>query len=301
VRIGPREVGYPHLLAAALFLTLLVGVAVGASTSATTYGAFNSEWDGASGVGAVAMETQTEHRVAFATGDYGDVDPSETIAFVISPERSYSDAEAERVTSFVRAGGTLVVADDFRPHSNDLLGRLGVAARLNETPLRDERHNFRSGALPVATRTTTDPYTAEVEQLTLNHPATVRPNGSVVLVSSSNFSYLDRDADDELDDDEPLRSYPIVTVESVGAGDVVVVSDPSVFINSMLERPDNRAFTAALIGPHETALLDYSHVDERPPLRVALYLLRGSPLLQFLVGTTVLGALAIVSRRGFES
>jgi hypothetical protein len=301
VRIGPREVGYPHLLATALFLTLLVGVAVGASTSATTYGAFNPEWDGASGVSAVATETDTEYRVAFATDDYGGVDAAETVAFVISPERSYSDAEAARVESFVRAGGTLVVADDFRPHSNDLLDRVGVAARVNETPLRDERHNFRSGALPVATRTATDPYTEDVEQLTLNHPATVRPNGSAVLVRSSNFSYLDRDADDELDDDEPLRSYPIVTVESVGAGDVVVVSDPSVFINAMLERPDNRAFAAALIDPHETALLDYSHVDERPPLRVALYLLRGSPLLQFFVGATVLGAVAVVSRRGFES
>lgn len=297
MRIGSHEVTYPHLLAVALFATLVLGVGVGVTTSTTTYGAYSSEWDGASGVRALATETHAETAVIYTTSDYSSVDATTSVVFIISPERSYSDAEAARIGSFVRDGGTVVIADDFRPHSNDLLDRLDASARVNGTPLRDERHNFRSGALPIATRPVADQYTRGVEQVTLNRPTTVTPNGSAVLVRSSNFSYLDTDADGELDDGEPLRSYPVVTVEPVGAGDVIVVSDPSLFINSMLERPDNRAFVEAVIAPHDTVLLDYSHVEERPPLRIALYVIRRSPLLQFLVGAASLGVIALASYR----
>lgn len=297
MRIGASEVGYPHLLVVALFVTLALGIGVGITTSTTTYGAYNPEWDGASGVRTVATEARADTAVVYSTSDYSSVDETTSAVFIISPERSYSDAEAARIGSFVRDGGTVIVADDFRPHSNDLLDRLDASARVNGTPLRDERHNFRSGALPIATRPVADQYTTGVEQVTLNYPTTVTPNGSTVLVRSSNFSYLDTDADGELDDGEALRSYAVVTVEPVGAGDIVVVSDPSLFINSMLDRPDNRAFVEAVIAPHETVLLDYSHVEERPPLRVALYFIRRSNLLQFLVGAGSLGVILLVSRR----
>lgn len=299
MRIGSYEVGYPHLLAVALFATILLGAGVGTTMSATTYGAYNPEWDGASGVRAIATETQTDTAVIYTTSDYADVDEGRSVAFIISPERSYSSSEADRIRSFVRNGGTVVVADDFRPNSNDLLAQLGAAARVNGTPLRDERHNFRSGALPVTTRTLPSRYTTGVEQVTLNRPTTVTPNNSTILVRSSNFSYHDTDRDGEIDDNETLRSHPVVTVEQIGAGDVVVVSDPSLFINSMLERPDNRAFVRAVIDRHGTVLLDYSHVDERPPLRVALYFVRRSAPLQFLVGTMSLGLLLLVSNRSW--
>ncbi|POG55589.1 DUF4350 domain-containing protein [Haloferax marisrubri] len=297
MRLGSREVGYPHLLAAALLVTMLLGVGVGASTSSSTYGAFNAAWDGGSGIRGVASDAGAETEVVYNTTEYDEVDPAGTVAFVVSPERGYTDAEAARIESFARAGGTVVVADDFRPHANDLLVRLGASARLDQTPLRDDRHQYRSGALPVATRVAADPLTRDVSQLTLNHPATVTPNGSTVLVRSSNFSYLDADGDGELDDTETLRSYPVVTTERLGAGDVVVVSDPSVFINAMLERPDNRAFATALAANRTTVVLDFSHAEERPPLQVALRALRDSGGLQLLFGGFVVGAIALVARR----
>ena len=297
MRVGPFEVGYPHLLAIGLLLAILLTAGVGASTSSVPYGAFNPEWDGASGVRAVATDASAETAIAYSPTEYGEQDASRSVAFVISPETSYTDAGAARIESFVREGGTLVVAEDFRPHSNDLLARLGVDARVNATPLRDDRHHYRSGALPIATQTASDPLTSDVEQLTLNHPGTVDPSGGTVLVESSNFSYRDVDLNGELDENESLRSYPVVTVEPLGAGDVVVVSEPSVFINSMLERPDNRAFVEALVVPHDTVLLDYSHVGERPPIRVALHVFRDSPPLQFLFGAAMLGVLAVAARR----
>ncbi|KAB1187543.1 MULTISPECIES: DUF4350 domain-containing protein [Haloferax] len=298
MRIGSREVGYPHLLVAGLLLAMLLGVAVGASTSASTYGAFNPAWDGGSGIRDVATDAKMETTIAYNTTTYGEVRESRTVAFVVSPESGYTDAEAARLESFVQNGGTLVVAEDFRPHSNELLAQLGTQARIDQTPLRDDRHQFKTGAFPIATHTASDPLTRDVDQLTLNHPATVSANGSTVLVRSSNFSYLDRDGDATLDENETLQSYPVVTVERIGDGEVVVVSDPSLFINSMLEQSDNRAFADALVQSHDTLLVDVSHVDERPPVQVALSILRDSPLLQLVFGVTALGVLVVVARRG---
>ena len=298
MRLGSREVGYPHLLVVGLLLTILLGVGVGASTSASTYGAFNPAWDGGSGIRDVATDTQNEVTIAYNTSTYGEVDETNTVAFVISPETEYTDAEAAHLEAFVRDGGTLVVADDFRPHSNALLDQLGASTRINQTPLRDDRHQYKTGAFPIATQTESDPLTNDVDQLTLNHPVTVSPNGSSVLVRSSNFSYRDLDDDGELDENETLQSHPVVAVERLGAGNVVVVSDPSVFINAMLDQPDNRAFAEALVGSHDTLLLDYSHVPERPPLQVAVHALRDSPQLQFAVGAGVLGMFVVFGRRG---
>ncbi|WP_411967209.1 DUF4350 domain-containing protein [Haloferax sp. YSSS75] len=297
MRIGSREIGYPHLLVAGLLFAMLLGVGIGASTSASTYGAFNPAWDGGSGVRDVATDSRTDVALAYNTTAYSEANESRTVAFVISPATGYSDAEATRIEAFVRDGGTLVVADDFRPHSNELLTRLGASARLEQTPLRDDRHQYKTGAFPIATQTNESPLTRDVDQLTLNHPTTVSPNGSTVLVRSSNFSYQDLDDDAELDESETLQSHPIVTTERLGAGTVVVVSDPSVFINAMLDQPDNRAFAEALVGTHDTLLLDFSHGEERPPLQVALHSLRDSPVLQLLFGGGVLGAFVVVARR----
>ncbi|MFC7202633.1 DUF4350 domain-containing protein [Haloferax namakaokahaiae] len=297
MRIGSREVGTPTLLVVGLCLALLLTVGFGTSTSASTYGAFNTAWDGGSGIRDVAADAETESTVVYNTTEYDDVSAPETVAFVVSPERGYTTAEATRIESFVKSGGTLVVADDFRPNSNDLLARLGARARVNGTPLRDDRHQYKTGSLPIATRTASDPLARDVDQLTLNHPTTIEPNGATVLARSSNFSYLDRDGDATLDENETLRSYPVVSVERLGSGEVVVVGDPSLFINSMLERSDNRAFVEALVGQHESLLVDVSHVDERPPLQVALHAIRASPLLQLVFGAGGLSIVVALGRR----
>jgi hypothetical protein len=82
----------------------------------------------------------------------------------------------------------------------------------------------------------------------------------------------------------------------VGNGTVYVVSDPSVFINAMLERPGNARFTRNLVGNHSTAMLDYSHLSGQPPLVLATLTLQRSPLWQLVVAGVGLGGLLFVGR-----
>lgn len=286
----------------ALLVVLLLVVAgalvFAASTSSVAFGSYNPSWEGTSDLREHA-ESVTDSRVILDIDGYTGVEPNGTVAFIIAPAEPYEAADAATLERFVTGGGTLVVADNFGPHGNAVLESVGASARFDGDILRDERHYDRNPRFPVANNVTTHPYTTDVEQLTLNHGTAVDPGTATPIVRTSAFAYRDENRTDELDGDDEMAAYPVVTVESIGAGTVVAVGDPSVFINTMLEAPDNTAFATALLSAHDRALLDYSHAGTHPPLAVALLTLRETPLLQFIVGVVfMLGAWAFLVRRG---
>lgn len=282
MRLRGVRVDYPRVLLAALGTVLVVAVVIAATTSTAAFGAYNPAWDGAGQLRSVAADGGANATVVLNTSTYGEVDPERTVAVVLSPETAYG-ADTARLRRFVRRGGTLVVAEDVGPHGNALLAGVGAAARFDGRLVRDENHYARSPALPVATNVTdanaSANLTTGVEQLTLNYGTVLVPNDATVLVGTSEFAYVDENRNEQVDDGEPLRSYPVVTVEAVGEGRVIAVSDPSLFINAMLDQPDNRPF-AANIMDRERVLLDYSHAGAQPPLTVALLQVRDSAVLQ---------------------
>ncbi|MEF8859036.1 MAG: DUF4350 domain-containing protein [Halolamina sp.] len=292
----PEGWSTPQLLLVALVLTVALTGVVAASTSQSALGAYNPAWDGASDLRDLVSDEGAESLVALNTTSYTTTEPNGTIAVILSPDEAYSPSERTRVTSFVEQGGTLVVAEDYGPHTRPLLGALGVQTRIDGAPLRDEQAYYRSPAFPLATNVSESPETAGVDQLTLNHGTSLRTNrsinGTTVLASSSEFAYLDRNRTESLDDSEELTSRPVVVRETVGEGAVYVVADPSLFINAMLERPGNAQFARNLFGAHERVLLDYSHLTGTPPLMRAVLILQGTPFWQVLLA--VLGLSAIV-------
>lgn len=269
--VGPRAVLLVVLLGANVAL-------VGAmSSSSTPYGPYNGEWDGTSDL---RQTSGVDTRVAISTSVYETVDATEATAFVLAPQRAYGPIATARVRQFVRRGGTLVVATESTA-TNDWLAALGGSARVDEGLVRDEQSNYRSPALPVATNVSAHPLVEGVDQLTLNYARTIRPNGSTVLVRTAPTAYLDRDDDGAFDANESVGSYPVATVDRLGAGRLVLVSDASVFTNALATREGTRAFVDTLAGSGETVILDNSHAAPLPPLSYAQVVLRTTPLAQF--------------------
>ncbi|MGQ4557346.1 DUF4350 domain-containing protein [Halobellus sp. GM3] len=275
---------YPRLLLGALVITVGLTVFVTASTSTAAFGAYNPAWDGTTEVRDTATAAGAEPTIVQNTTQYQQVPPENSVAVVFSPTTEYSEGEAARLRSFVEAGGTVLIADDYRAHSNPLLASLGAEARIDPVPLRDEQLSGPSPAFPRTQRVSNNTIGGNATSLMLNHGGTVQPNGATVLFVSSEFSYRDQNQDETLNEDEQLTQHPVVTVESVGAGTIIVASDASLFLNAMLERADNAMFLQALVEPHEHVLIDVSHSAGVPPLVAVQLLLQQSGGLAFLAG-----------------
>ena len=84
-----------------------------------------------------------------------------------------------------------------------------------------------------------------------------------VVASSSAFSYLDLNNDGALDGGDLLGSMPVVGHTKIGAGTLILLADPSVFIEAMLDAGDNGQFVQNLLasaGPESRIFLDGAHL-----------------------------------------
>lgn len=298
--MGVRDIEftYPRLLLGALLVVVVITGVIGLSTSSTAFGSHNPSWDGTSEIRTLARDTGATASVSQSTSEYTEVPAGDTTAFILSPTESYSAADVERLEAFLADGGTVVVAADFDQQTNDLLERLNVSARVDGRLVRDERQYYRGPSLPVASNVAESPATVNVSRLTLNHASVVQPGAeSEILVNTSGFAYLDTNRNGELDDAESLREHPVVVQEPAGEGRVVVVSDPSLFINAMLDAPDNRQFARNLVAGSDTVVFDYSHRTGIPWAVAIVLTIADTPWLQFLVVAALTGVAAVAWAR----
>ncbi|WP_435181711.1 DUF4350 domain-containing protein [Halorussus sp. AFM4] len=291
------DVSIPRLLLVGLTLTVVAAVVGYGSVSSAAFGAYNSGWDGTSALRSTAAGTGAQVTVAQETDAYDRAAPRRTVAFVVAPTSTYDSRAILRLREFVRRGGVLVVAADDNESVNYLLQGLGARARLDGRPLRDARVNFRTPAMPVVSTGPNQSLVSGVDGVTLNYGTAVRPRGATVVLNTSEYAYLDTNRNGTIDEGERLAARPVATVERIGAGRVVAVSDASVFINAMLDRPGNRQFVRELVDGRSRVLVDSSHAARLPPVRAALWAVRDSPLVQFGLGAAVVGLLGVVSRR----
>jgi hypothetical protein len=287
----------PELVSAVFVIAVVAILLYAAGTAGAAFAAFNPTWEGTSDLRMTAEDSGAETTVMEDAEEYDDLEADGTVVLIIGPSEGYTDDERDRIRGFVERGGTVLIADATDQHSGPVLETLGATTQIDGDPLRDERHYYRSPSLPVATETANHPYTNGVRSLTLNHGSTLEPGEATVIVQSSGFAYIDRNRNGTLDPDDEMGPHPVATVEEVDDGEVVVVSDSSVFTNVMLERPGNQAFATNLVAEHDRVVLDDSQTDETPPLVTATAAIQESSGLQMLVGAGLVLALAVLSRR----
>lgn len=297
----PRDFTIPQLVLAGLVIAVFAGGIFAATTSASAFGAFNYDWDGTADLRSTADNAGTDSAVLQNMSAYDRLDGNGTLVMILGPNEPYTDAEIARVDAYVRRGGTLLVSGDFGSAANDLLAGVNASVRVDGGLVRDERNYGKSPSLPVATNVSSAAFGSDVAELALNYPSaltgTDAPNVSV-LAMTSEYAYIDENRNDELDDTESLRAYPVVSREPVGSGSVIAVSDPSLFINSMLDRRDNRAFAQALFASADRVRFDYTHTGGVPPLVQILLFIRSSQLVQFGFGTLLVAGLVVGVRYG---
>ncbi len=171
-------------------------------------------------------------------------DPSNATVLLLGPSKPFSVDDVKVIEWFLINGGHVVLTDDFGT-GNMLLEGLGLDVRFSQKLLMDALFKDKSSVMPRVLNLTFSG--VHVQELTLNYPTTLEntTNTSVVAYSSS-FSYT-ADTPGTPTEDSPVGPFPLVAEVSLGDGSLVLISDSSLFINSMLERAGNQGFLKGIL------------------------------------------------------
>lgn len=274
----PYGLSFPQLLLIGLILSVCLALVVIMTTSTAGFSPYNPNWDGTEEFHDLA-DANGEATVITTVSQYNSADPSSTTAFILAPEKNYTDSETATIRRFVQNGGMLVVADSYGSRGNKILAATGATARFDGRILRDEQYNYRSASLPTISDTADYEFLSNIDSLTFNYGTAIQPGAAKAIANSSEVSYLARNENDTLSSTTRLQSYPVITTESIGEGTVVAIGDPSIFISSMLDTSDNRMFASALLTQRPNIVVDQSHTPSPPPVVAAMLALRSSPWL----------------------
>jgi hypothetical protein len=187
----------------------------------------------------------------------------ETSILISVPYVQYSSEELEKIRIFVDSGGTLLLADDYG-YGNQLLEYLGVTMRFNGKPMLDKLFCYKTQWFPKITDFTTP---GDFQCVILNH-ATALQNAPAtqVIAWTAESSYIDSNENLTWDEGEIKGRLPGAAKTSVGRGTLIVIGDPSLMINTMVNRADNFAFINFLLEDRneKNVLFDISHLSQTP-------------------------------------
>jgi hypothetical protein len=247
-------------VAGAVLLGAVLLLAVHLSANNLEFSQYNNDWNGTS----VFFAGLDRHQVVMIT------DPAElssyrnnTILLVIAPSRQPKASEISAYRAFVERGNTLFLADDFGT-GNSILRGLGSRIIILDGNLSSIDREFADPYSVVVYRRANGSITTRAMTLVLNRPAAL--DGGETIFMTSLLSWIDENGDKRINPDEVMGQFPVMAEEQIGKGRLIVLSDPSIFINAMQEPDqtgDNRQFIQDLVTGNETVLIDQTNSRTR--------------------------------------
>jgi len=276
---------------AALMLSLSLVAPI--LSTGTDFSIYNTGWNGTSKLAISAYSTGklTPSFDLSYTGSDMEVthlpltsltlDPAKSALIIIGPTVAFSDAEGELVGDFVRGGGKLFLADDFGT-GNSLLQGMNATSRFSGYLLMDMAFDKQPQFPLCFDINAKSNITGKISTLLFNFPSSIVTTWDTqVLARSSVASFLDLNGNHLRDWTETFESRPLIAVERMGSGSILLVSDPSLLINGMLNQSDNQVFAnntmAFLVEGRESIFFDESHRNFFDPVTVSMQTVGGLP------------------------
>ncbi len=181
-------------------------------------------------------------------------DPTDHVYVAIGVEKQYTLYEAIAIYEFIEMGGTAIIADDFG-YANSISDYYDVTYQ--DGRLYDEQFQVNPKFV-VATATTDFGFSGS---LVFNEPTGMTIASGHPIVESTSRAWVDTNDNQERDVIDPssptgvvemFDTYTLVVETnrdfmSEENGNVIFISDPSLFIDAMYLKGDNRAFIRALV------------------------------------------------------
>lgn len=225
------------------------------------YHPLNQDWNGCSKIASV-----TENATLLPSYDK-PLPNSTSLLAIIGPSMNFSGRETSSIGNFLEDGGIVLLADDFGT-GNSLLEGLNVSARFSKEPLADLYYYSKNPDFPVITDFSPSPATDNLSAIVLNRPSYINIGNSSSVTkigSSSPFSFIDLSGAGRPLTNETIDSYTVLASAKIGKGLLLLVADPSMFINDMIGLYDNmRLFQNALKMGGGSVIFDTVHLARAP-------------------------------------
>ena len=255
----------------------------------------NINWNGTS-IFFSDLEKHTVHEI-YSTDNLAGW--NNTTLLLIAPKGEYSSAQMSALRNYIHRGNTLFLVDDFGS-GNTILKEVGSSITILPEHLLSLDQAYRDPALIVTSPVREHPLTKGVESIVLDHSGVIQ--GGEILMQSSLMSWVDKNQDRRVSSGEPFGRYATLTWEKAGMGEIIVLSDPSIFINSMrgLDHTwKNEIFFRNILNYREIILLDQMlsrTADVSLPGR-AVIMIRTNQDTKIIIITIVLLCIGIIMRR----
>lgn len=214
---------------------------------------------------------------------------------LVIPYLSCTSTELEHLNYFVSRGGRLIIADDYG-HGNQILEYLGLKVRFSGQILLDPLVNYKNKHFPRIIHLQPDPLTENTDELVFNHATSLTNiTADNTLALASPFSFLDYNGNGAREDGEPTGPLPVISRHELGSGQVILVSDPSLFINSMDKIAGNDGFIQNIAATSPVLYIDQSHLTSSELHRTRGWLQYTRSLFSTPVGTVGLVLAAIIA------
>ena len=232
------------------------------------YSIENNQWNGLSSLVKI-LNKEYELIILNTSLSTINTDPRETCIIIISPTINYTSREIDVLKNFLSSGGTIIILEDFG-NGNSILRSLRCPLTFTGKPLLDDVLYSKQPLFPTVVGVKIDGKMYSNMSLLLNIPTAINISGSGewsidILAASSEYSFIDENLNLRKDSDEEYHSYPvIVELKMKRGGRVIAISDPSILINSMINKYDNIKLLKMLLNKHgvKKIILDVAHREK---------------------------------------
>jgi hypothetical protein len=271
-----------YWVAGLVLLAALMLLVIHLSSNDQEFSRYNEGWNGTSAF----FSSLDRHRV-FMVSEPGQLAQyrSGATLLIIAPWRNPSQDELDAYRSFLDSGNTILLADDFGT-GNRILAGLTSRISISPGPVASLDREYADPYSVVVYRSVNESPVEDTGTLLLNEPASLE--GGTPLLRTSTFSWIDEDRDRHISNDEVLGIFTVMAKEKNGQGTLIVLSDPSVFINAMEdagEPGDNSRFLAHVRESGSPVLLDQmnSRTRDAGGLGEILHVIKTTLLIEVLV------------------
>lgn len=226
------------------------------------YFPFNESWNGCSEI--YKMVSHADPLYSFSE----PLTPKETsLIVIVGPTVPFEESESAKLRSYLESGGDILLADDYGS-GNGLLQYLGVSARFSGKPLADIYFYSKTPTFPLVSDFAEDPVTRNLTAVIMDHPSYIETQNtsSIKIVAlSSAFSFIDSLNNGAPSAGEKTQAYPMIVIDHVGNGLLILVANAHLFANEMINLFDNRILFRNLLRVVNGAVaFDVAHLAKAP-------------------------------------